>query len=134
MADIDSPSSPGTGQDAAAPNDSSDFKNMPPTNDSDAENMPLSSASGSKNMTPSMTRNGRGHATRKDHGHHEAETEKTDEESDYEFADVSDPAEQCKLVINKMLNMDDEEFKEYKKRHPWPSEFPYPSVTSDDGK
>lgn len=92
------------------------------TNDSDAENMPLSGAGGSKNKAPSMTRKGHSHATREGHSLHEAETEKIDEESDYEFADVSDPAEQCTLVMNKMLNMDDEEFKEYKKKHPWPSE------------
>ncbi|KFZ12176.1 hypothetical protein V502_07225 [Pseudogymnoascus sp. VKM F-4520 (FW-2644)] len=102
-------SSPGTGQDAAAPSDGSYSKNMPPTNDSDSKNKP-----------PSTTRKGHSHATRKDHGHHEAETEKTDEESDYEFADVSDPGEQHDPIMNKMMNMDEEEYQAYKKKHPWP--------------
>ncbi|OBT51424.1 hypothetical protein VE04_06848 [Pseudogymnoascus sp. 24MN13] len=89
MVDINSPSSPDTGQDAtAAPGHGSDPKNMPPTNTSDAENMPPSN----------------------DHGHHEAEMKKTDQESDYEFADVSDPEEQYDFIMDKMMNMDEDQY------------------------
>lgn len=61
-------------------------------------------------------------ATRKDHGHHEAEMKKTDQESDYEFADVSDPEEQYDFIMDKMMNMDEDQYQAYKKKHPRPSE------------
>lgn len=65
--------------------------------------------------------------------HHEAETENADEEFDYEFADVSDHREKCMLIMNKVLNMNEEEYKAYRKNHPWPSEFTYPSINLYDG-
>ncbi|KFY71332.1 hypothetical protein V499_08466 [Pseudogymnoascus sp. VKM F-103] len=116
MVDINSPSSPDTGQDAtAAPGHGSDPKNMPPTNTSDAENMPPSNVSDSKKKNPLRR------ATRKDHGHHEAEMKKTDQESDYEFADVSDPEEQYDFIMDKMMNMDEDQYQAYKKKHPRPN-------------
>jgi hypothetical protein len=135
MAGINSLSSPDTGQDATAPSNGSDSKNMPPTNSSDADNMPLNDTGDSKNKTPRRTtRKRHRHATRNDHGHHEEEMKKTDPESDYEFADVSDPEEQYDLIMDKMMNMDEEEYQAYKKKHPWPNEFPCLSISSDEGK
>ncbi|OBT89114.1 hypothetical protein VE02_01956 [Pseudogymnoascus sp. 03VT05] len=122
MADINSLSSPDTGQEAAAPSGGSDSKNITPTNDNDAENMPLNDSGHSKKKDSNRaTQKDRGHATRKDHVSHEAETGKTDEESDYEFADVSNPEEQYDLIMNKMMNMDEEEYQAYKKKHPSPN-------------
>lgn len=83
--------------------------------------------SDSENKPPSRT-------TRKDHSQYKEETEKTGQQSDYEFADISDPEKQYDLIMDKIMNMDEEEYQAYKKKHPWPGEFQYPSVRSDDGK